>query len=444
MDYIRTIDYIDSFINFEKIPKYSYASSFRLERMYAFLERLGNPHQGIKIVHIAGSKGKGSTCVIISSILKEAGYRVGLYTSPHLLDIRERIRIFGEGVIAEDKFIELIERIKLVAEEFRDHETLGKLSFFEILTACSFLYFKEENIDIAILETGLGGRLDATNVTESIICGITSISLEHTDKLGNSLEEITKEKAGIIKNPEAIFTSHQKKEVISVIRRVCKEKNLPLYEVTKDINYNIIDSNDTHQVFNLDSSSYSYKNLELNLLGSHQVENAALGIAITKFMDKSELRIIEDTIQRGLKNISWPGRLQIIQKEPYVVLDGAQNVASMAAVLSSIKNIFSYKRFICIFGISSDKDIKGVSSKLDKFSDLVILTKSCNERAKNPISLKENFSEKEVKITDNVDTALNIALDIASSEDLILVTGSFYVVSEAIRFFKKQEILWPA
>ena len=440
MNYTEALDYVDSFINFEKIPKYSYASSFRLERMHSFLKALGNPHQSLKTIHIAGSKGKGSTCVIISSILKEAGYHVGLYTSPHLLDIRERVRIFGEGAIPEDRFIELIERIKPIAEEFRDHKTLGKLSFFEVLTACSFLYFKEENIDIAILETGLGGRLDATNVTESIVCGITGISMEHADKLGNSLEEIAEEKAGIIKGLGAVFTASQEKEVINMIRKVCKEKKAALYEVT---NYNIIESNNTHQIFNLDGPDYSYKNLELSLLGAHQVENAALSIAISKFTDKSESKITEDVVKRGLKNITWPGRLEIIQKEPYVVLDGAQNTASMKAILSSINKIFDYKRLICVFGISSDKDIKGVSKELEASSDIVILTKSGNKRAKETIYLKENFSKVKIEVADNVESAINLGLNIAEVEDLILITGSFYVIGEAITFFRKKAAVCP-
>ena len=441
MNYTEALDYVDSFINFEKIPKYSYASSFRLERMHAFLKALGNPHQSLNSIHIAGSKGKGSTCVIISSILKEAGYCVGLYTSPHLLDIRERIRIFGKGVIPEDRFIKLIEKIKPVAEEFRDHKTLGKLSFFEVLTACSFLYFKEENIDIAVLETGLGGRLDATNVSESIICGITNISMEHADKLGNSLREIAEEKAGIIKGLTTVFTASQEKEAINVIRKVCKEKKAALYEVT---NYNIIESNSTHQVFNLDGQDYSYKNLELSLLGSYQVENAALGIAISKFIDKLESKITEDAVRRGLKNIIWPGRLEIIQREPYVVLDGAHNAASMKAILSSINKIFDYKRLICIFGISSDKDIKGVSKELETSSDIVILTKSKNERAKEAIYLKENFSKVKIEVTDNVASAIDLGLNMVDSEDLVLITGSFYVVGEAITFFRKKIALCPA
>src|SRR3989338_3473903 len=217
MNHNTAISYVNSFINFEKIPKYQYADAFRLERMNAILEELGGPHKDLNIIHVAGSKDKGSTCAIAAYILKQAGYKVGLYTSPHLVDFKERIRILEkkpvtsnqkpvlfEGMIGEDEFAEIVERIKPAAEKFREHRTFGKASFFEILTACAFLYFKKRQVDIAVLETGLGGRLDATNVTIPLVSGITNISMEHTDKLGDTLAKIAHEKAGIIKGPRTI------------------------------------------------------------------------------------------------------------------------------------------------------------------------------------------------------------------------------------------------
>ncbi|NQV04602.1 MAG: bifunctional folylpolyglutamate synthase/dihydrofolate synthase [Candidatus Omnitrophica bacterium] len=438
MDYNATLDYIDSFINFEKIPQYSYASSFNLERQHTFLRELGNPHKDIKTIHIAGSKGKGSTCAIVTEVLKSAGYRVGLYTSPHLLDVRERIRVLDE-VIGEAEFTGLIERIKGVAERFRNHQELGRLSFFEILTTVAFLYFKEKDVDFAVLETGLGGRLDATNVTQPIVCGITNISKEHTDKLGDSLEEITREKAGIIKAKGIVVSTLQERDVIDVIRKVCEEKEAKLLELGNDIKYSIIESNEFGQVFNLDAQGYSYKGLEINLIGRHQVENAALAIG----MLRSCVDIEEGALRAGLRGVPWPGRLQVIQRGPYVILDGAQNVVSIKAVLSSIKEIFCYKRFICIFGISSDKDIKGVSAQLDTLSDMMILSCSQNERAVSPGSLKEHFSKPRVEVRDSVNEALDLGLRIARKEDLILVTGSLYVVGEAMRFFKEFEYSRP-
>ena len=338
--------------------------------------------------------------------------------------------MLGE-VIGEAEFTGLIERIKPVAEEFRDHQELGRLSFFEILTAVAFLYFKERDVDFAVLETGLGGRLDATNVTQPIVCGITNISKEHTDKLGGSLEAIAKEKAGIIKAGGSVVSVLQKREVIDVIRKACKEKEARLLELGNDIKYSIIESNEFGQVFDLDVRGCSYKGLEINLIGRHQVENAALAIG----MLKGSIRVGESAVRAGLKGVSWPGRLQVIQREPYVVLDGAQNVISIKAVSSSIKEIFCYKRLICIFGISGDKDIKGVSAELDTLSDIMILSRSQNERAVSPGSLKEYFSKPRVEVRGSVNEAVSFGLRIAHKEDLILVTGSLYVVGEAMRFF---------
>lgn len=443
MNYADTLEYIDSFINFEKIPRYNYASSFNLERMQAFLQELGNPHKVLKVIHIAGSKGKGSTCAIIASILKEAGYRVGLYTSPHLTDTRERIRVLVgpfyqggqarldprgfEGAIKKEEFTKLIEQIKPVAERFRDHKELGRLSFFEILTACAFSYFKDKKVDFAVLETGLGGRLDATNVTEPVISGIANISIEHTDKLGNSLETIALEKAGIVKTKGLVISVLQEDEVIDVIRSVCKDRRAGLYEIAKDINYSIVKSDKNGQIFDLDGPGYSYNDLQLNLLGRHQTENATLAVSIIKLL-KAE--VAEKNIRDGLKNVLWPGRLQIVQKDPYVILDGAQNITSIKAVLSSIKEIFDYKRLICVFGILSDKDIEGVARELDNASSVVILTRPNNSRAKEPIELKKHFVRSGIMIKDNVNSAMDRALDIADIEDLILITGSLYLIGE--------------
>jgi dihydrofolate synthase / folylpolyglutamate synthase len=455
MNYKEALEYIDSFINFEKLPKYSYASGFKLQRMAAFLEELGNPHNGIKVIHVAGSKGKGSTCVFAASLLKEAGYKAGLYTSPHLIDIRERIRILGsrleaqgsrgfEGVIGKDEFAGLIERIKPAAEKFRDREELGKLSFFEILTACAFLYFRENKVDYAVMETGLGGRLDATNLSESRVAGITDISLEHTDKLGNSLELIAGEKAGIVKSrgsmlkaQGACFSALQEEEAGNVIRRVCKERKVELYEIGSDIKYIITESGKDRQVFDLDGPGYSYKDLEINLMGEHQVKNAALAVGMVKYIDKGLSRVDESVIRRGLKEARWPGRLQVIGVEPYVVLDGAQNSASMKTVLEAVKKIFKYKKLICVFGISSDKDIEGVTAELDKVVDAAVLTKAGNQRAKDPFFLKDKFKRAGTVLSGNVEEALKLSLKMADKEDLILVTGSLFVVGEAITLTMK-------
>ena len=452
MDYISATRYIDSFINFERIPRYQYASSFRLERMIAILEELGNPHKDLRVIHVAGSKGKGSTCAITAYILREAGYKVGLYTSPHLVDFRERIRVLCqkpeafEGMIGGEEFVELVEEIRPIAEKFREHKTLGKVSFFEIITACAFLYFKKRQVDIAVLETGLGGRLDATNTAMPLVCGITNISLEHTDKLGNTPAEIAYEKAGIIKGGGwrvkgggAVISAKQEKEAGDAIRKTCQEKGAKLYEVGKDIKYSIVSSDENRQVFDLEGPGYSYKGLELNLIGSHQAENASLGIGMLKLIGQYGFNIEENNIREGLKKTAWPGRMHLIQKDPYIILDGAQNPASMRTLVSAVKEAFNYKRLICVFGISSDKDIKGVSSILDIASDIIILTKAKeNPRATDISELRANFRESRPGLEEsgNTDEALQKALKLSNRDDLILVTGSLFIVGDTLKRLK--------
>jgi len=451
MNYNTAIAYVNSFINFEKISRYQYASSFKLGRIRAILNELDNPQEGLSAIHVAGSKGKGSTCAIAAYILKEAGYKVGLYTSPHLVDFKERIRILDgsrlddagpgrfEGVISSKEFIDLIEEIKPVAEKFRVHKILGRASFFEIITSCAFLYFKKKRVDIAVLETGLGGRLDATNVITPLVCGITDISLEHTDKLGNTLAEIAYEKAGIIKKRGLAVSARQEKSPRETIRKVCRQRNAGLLEVGKDIKYSILDSGESGQVFDLKGPGYCYKNLELNLMGSHQIKNASLGIGMLKALDQKKFYIKEGAVRGGLKKADWPGRLQIIRRNPYIILDGAQNPASMLALAASIKKIFRYERLISVFGISSDKDIKGVSDILDDFSDIIILTKaSGNPRATDISRLKGCFRSARpcLEKSRGIDEAVRKALKLANKKDLILVTGSLFVVGDAMKRFQ--------
>jgi len=458
MNYNTAIAYINSFINFEKISRYQYASSFRLERIRAILDELGNPHEGLSAIHVAGSKGKGSTCAIAAYILKEAGYKVGLYTSPHLVDFKERIRILDDsklddedpvkfkGTINSKEFIELVEKIKPVAEKFRNHKTLGKVSFFEIITACAFLYFKKKQVNIAVLETGLGGRLDATNVITPLACGITNISLEHTDKLGNTLAEIAYEKAGIIKGQRAkgkgqsfVVSARQEKEAREVIRKVCRKRNAGLLEVGKDIKYSILGSGESGQTFDLKGPGYCYKNLKLNLIGPHQIENASLSIGMLKAINQKKFYIKESAIRGGLKKADWPGRLQIIRRDPYIILDGAQNPASMLALTASVKKIFRYERLISVFGISSDKNIRGVSNILDAFSDIIILTKaSGNPRATDISRLKGYFRNTRpcLEKSRDIDEAVRKALKLANKEDLILITGSLFVVGDVMKCLK--------
>jgi len=459
MTYPEAILYLESFINYEKIPAYPYKESLKLERLKDFLKIIDNPQDSLKAIHIAGTKGKGSTCVFITYILRQAGYKVGLYTSPHLSDFRERIRILApnteypkpntefEGMISKHELTVLVERLKPAIEKYNKNSKYGPLTFFEVYTALAFVYFKEQNVNFVVLETGLGGRLDATNVVNPLVCVITPLSYEHTQKLGSTLKEIAAEKAGIIKGRKVsaqaspkgtksqshriiVISAPQDKEAIEVIRDRCKEAGAKLYEANKDIFYE-----KAIKGFNVLGIYGEYPNLEIQLLGEHQLINASVAVSVIEALRSYDIIVGIDSMRQGLYNTVWPGRCEIVAKNPFVILDGAQNTASAKALKETIKEQFcangrKYKKLILVLGISKDKDIKGICNELNGLADEVILTKANNPRAAEPEVLSTYFKNKKTFITDNVKKAKIKAIDTAKKEDLILVTGSLFVVGE--------------
>lgn len=436
MTYQEAIRYLGSFINYEKIPAYPYKESLKLERIRDFLKAIGAPQESLKCIHIAGSKGKGSTCAFVTYILRQAGYKTGLYTSPHLSDFRERIRILRpaagkrkaksdfEGLISRNELAKLAEKLKPAIDQYNKDSRFGALSFFEVYTALALVYFNEQKVDFAVLETGLGGRLDATNVADPLVCAITPISYEHTQKLGNTLREIAAEKAGIIKR-SPVISAPQQEEAAEVIRNRCREMKVKLYEVGKDISYN-----KTKEGFNVKGILGDYTNLETGILGEHQLINASVAIGVIEALHGYNFDIGINSIRSGLKNTVWPGRCEVISGSPAVVLDGAQNTASAAVLKKAVKENFRYKKLILVLGISSDKDIKGICSKFYELADKIILTRADNPRACEPKILAEYFKGKDARVTGNVTEAKKIALKIAGKKDLILVTGSLFVVGE--------------
>jgi dihydrofolate synthase/folylpolyglutamate synthase len=452
MTYPETIQYLESFINYEKIPAYPYKESLKLGRVNDFLETIGNPQDSLKCIHIAGTKGKGSTCAFIAYILRQAGYKVGLYTSPHLSDFRERIRILSpapktehqkldfEGTILKDDITNLVKRLKSLIQNYNRNSKYGPLSFFEVYTSLAFVYFQEKKVDFAVLETGLGGRLDATNVVNPLITSITSISYEHTQKLGNTLKEIATEKAGIIKcrrpssvvrRPSIVISAPQEEEAMEVIRNRCDEVGARLYEVDKDITYK-----GTKDGFAVNGIFGEYPDLKIRLLGKHQLINATVALGVIEALRFYNINVGIDAIKDGLYNTVWPGRCEVISGDPLVVLDGAQNIASIKALKETIKENFKYKRLVLILGISNDKDIQGICQELYDLADEIVLTKANNPRATGPKVLAQYFLGKEVHITNSVREAGNLVYRLMQKEDLILVCGSLFVVGEYRLLFK--------
>ncbi len=428
MTYPEALQYFDSLVNYEKKDAYSYTEAFKLERMMKIVSLLGDPQKDISSIHVAGTKGKGSTCAIVHSILKTAGFKTGLYTSPHLVSFTERIRVNDE-LISEDEVARLLEKVKAIVEKMGD----DRPSFFEVYTALAYLYFNRKNVDFAVYEVGLGGRLDATNVITPLVSAITPVSYEHTDKLGPTLREIASEKAGIIKDNAVCVVAPQEKEALDAIKRIAKDRGARLILVGRDVRFKEIASSEAGEQFAISALGDEYPLLEMGLLGSHQVVNAAVAVGIIEALRFSGVTVPAGAIKRGIGSVRWPGRLEVVARNPQIVLDGAQNRASAKALAEAVRKIFRYKKLILVLGVSKDKDVEGILAELSPISDSMILTKAkITERAMEPAKIREliDVKDKNVILTSGVEEALDKARAAAGPDDLILVAGSLFVVGE--------------
>jgi len=438
MTYQEALKYLDSFIDYEKRPSFDYRATMKLSRMQALLDGLGNPQRNFRSIHIGGTKGKGSTCAFAYSILKESGIKAGLYTSPHLIDFKERIRISypKERSIDEGEVAALVGRIKTFLERFSKSSKFGPPSFFEVYTALAFLFFSIKKVDIAVIEVGMGGRLDATNTLEPLAVGMTPISFDHTDRLGKSLEAIAKEKCGIIKENSIVICSEQEPPVLNCIRKASIDKKAKLYLVGKDISYESLTASPEEQTFNVRGLYGDYTLLTTPLLGRHQAANAATAIGIIESLRAKGIIVCSHNMTSGIRNVNWPGRLQVVDKSPWIIVDGAHNRASAHTLSQAIKRIFKYRGLILVFGASKDKDVKGMLEELIPLCDSVILTRSkVLSRALDPKEIKKIIDEsglgiKDITLTSGTEEAIDKALSRARDEDLILVTGSLFVVGE--------------
>ncbi|NQT06096.1 MAG: bifunctional folylpolyglutamate synthase/dihydrofolate synthase [Candidatus Omnitrophica bacterium] len=425
MTYPEVVDYLNSFIDYEKIQPKDYKGAFRLERMKGLLAKLGNPQQNLKVIHIAGTKGKGSTAALIASILKESGYRAGLYTSPHLISFRERIQIDGCMIGEED-----LCRITTSARKGLDQMRPEGLSFFEAYTAIAFLYFKEKITDFAIMETGLGGRLDATNAVKRSISVITPISYEHTRILGSTIRRIAREKADIIKADSICISAPQEKGALDVIERICKKRRAHLYLVGRDIHIDKGRFGQDEQYFNVWTRFSEYALIRLALRGEHQIINAATAIGAIEALRLYNVFIPHERIKSGISKTEWPGRMEIINSRPLVVADGAQNRASSRALIDGIKRHFNFRNLILVLGTSKDKDQRGICKELSQAADYLVLTRADNPRAQDPDILKKYFRKEKKEVFPKSKDAMDRAFSLAGQDDIIVVTGSLYLVGE--------------
>jgi len=432
MDYKQTLDYIDSYTDYEKMPMPHDPAFYDLRRVEELLARLGSPHLEAKSVHIAGTKGKGSTAAMVASALTTSGYTTGLYTSPHLNTLRERFRVDGE-FITEGELVSVVERLKPEVEAVNQRATYGELTTFELLTALAFAHFKLKGVDFQVLEVGLGGKYDATNIIKPEVCIITSISFDHTEVLGNTLTEIATEKAGIIKPDCVVVLSSQPDEVVAVIKKVCHSQGVELVRVGKDVTWQSLGFDNKRQSLEVKGRLGGYK-LSIPLLGQYQLGNAATAVAALEVLAARGFDISRDGIIDGLARVSWAGRFQILSQHPLMIVDGAHNPDSARKLRESLAQYFDFDRAILVTGVSFDKDIDGIVSELVPLFDKVIVTRSRHPRVMALDQLTAAFGRQgvEAQAAESIPEALSLARSIAGARDLICVAGSLFVVAEAI------------
>ena len=436
MNYEAALAYIDTFINSEKSPDFSRQARFyNLERISRLLAHLGDPHRRLKVVHVAGSKGKGSTAALITSILTHAGYKTGLFTQPHLITPRERCRI-NSRLISETEFAQYVNRLKPSIEAMAESESVGRVSFFEIYTALAFTYFADNAVDFAVIEVGLGGRLDATNVVDPLVSVITPISLEHTAILGDTHEAIAKEKAEIIKPNRPVVLAPQVPEAQAVFEAVAADRDAPMAEVGRDIHLKRKDWNINGQTFDLTTQSVFYPDLFLSLIGEHQALNAATAIGCIEHIRQEGYKVPRTSIYDGLKEVRWTGRMQVVGQSPVILLDGAHSPTSAKALCEAIREVFHYDRLILVVGLMQDKDLQAIGEVLCPFADEIITTQAFdNPRVTPAEEIAGAWSETGTKfhVCPNVREAIPLAKSIATPSDLICIAGSIYIVGEAMK-----------
>ena len=429
--------FIFKLTNYEKTTDYRYDNAFKLDRVFSLLDHVGNPHQRLEAIHIAGTKGKGSTAAMIASILSAGGFAVGLYTSPHLVSFRERIRVDGQKIPKED-FATFLNQLRPFITPPTETQRCSH-SFFDVLTVMALMHFARQEVDVAILEVGMGGRIDATNVIHPQVCVITPISFDHTRHLGTDLAAIAVEKAGIIKPDGPTVTAPQPSEALEVIRRVAREQNAPLIEVGRDVVWRreVEKGERSDARFEVTGTRGVYRDLWIPLLGDHQRVNAATAIAALEAFGKTDRALSETTIRAGLAGTRALGRISVIGKGPTVVLDVAHNPASFRELRETLKKSFDFKRLLLVFALHKDKDADGIVHEFAPIVDEVFLPGIDTPRIRPKEELRDLFERRRIPCaeTPTVAEAISLAGRVADPDDLICIAGSFMLAEQAIEHF---------
>ena len=429
MDYQSALAYISSFGRFGSRPG--------LERMQWVLEQLGHPEAGLKFIHVAGTNGKGSTTVLIHNILQAAGYRVGMYTSPYLESFTNRIGAEGRDIQTE-ALVSLVERLRPHFEAV-NQSNLGPITQFEVTTLLALAYYQELGLDFVVWEVGLGGRLDATNVVTPLISVITNVGYDHTEVLGETLGQIAAEKAGIIKPKIPVVTAVQREEPLTVIEETAANLQAPLYRLGHEFTYN-------RNWFTLDEQSLDYSDahlqladLRLQLMGAHQCQNAATALAVISQLRQNGYAITEQACREGLATTRWPGRLEVMRKQPLVLVDGAHNPHGTLALQQALQEYFPEQKISMVLGILQDKERAEMFSHLLPYASRVIFAAPNYGRATDPQVLLREAAEYQIPATTaaNVAAAIEQAMAELADNEVLLIAGSLYTVSEAREYLKQ-------
>ncbi len=433
MDYQAAYTKLLGLVDLERMRSATrFRKRYNLAKMEAILDRMGNPQSRTPALHITGTKGKGSTAALCSSVLVSAGYHTGFYSSPHIHTFRERIRLDGEPV-SPDEFASLVERVWPDITWVTEQAALGGATMFEALTAMAFLHFSER-ADVQVLEVGLGGRLDTTNVIQPPAlkaCAITSISLDHTSILGDSLESIANEKAGIIKPGTTVVSAPQHPEAMGVIRSVADEKEAELVVVGKDVRWTPGSKGQGGQSFTVHGRSGSY-DLWTPLLGDFQMENGAVAVGVLEAAAERGLEITEEAMKEGFRTVSWPCRMEVLPGSPRIVCDGSHNPYSAAKLKATLPEYLDYSHVIMVAGVSADKNMGGIVAELAGMTKTAVVARSRHPRAADAEEVAEAFRTNgtEAVVAPDVGQALEQARAMAGDDDIVLATGSLFIAAE--------------
>ncbi|MBS0206356.1 MAG: bifunctional folylpolyglutamate synthase/dihydrofolate synthase [Planctomycetes bacterium] len=442
--YEAVIEFLYGRINYERVDAQAYSTSdFKLDRMRLLLSLLGNPQDLIPVVHVAGTKGKGSTCTMIAAVLAAAGQRVGLYISPHISAFEERMTVNSERP-SRQELVDLVNRLLPAVTKMDGLPGQMQPTYFELATAIAWLYFTDRQVDLAVLETGLGGRLDSTNICRPRVCMITNISRDHTHILGSTVRQIAWEKAGIIKPHVPLISGVTQPDARDLVQQLCRERDARLIELGPDVQVTArrtsggdlsgTSANNPSSWVDIRTPRTAWTNLPVALRGVHQATNTAMAVAAIDELRAQGWPIRDEEIRQGLMDVTWPARVEVVSRHPTVVIDAAHNWESARALVTTLREEFSARRRILIFAATRDKDVAGLLRLLIPAFDTIIFTRYLDNPRSVPVQELQMFvhavSNRSFHIADNPVIAWQMARQWADTNDLIAITGSFFLVAE--------------